>query len=97
MITDYLRYKGYDVKYASNFTHVNPKITAAAKELGITEREVADKFIEAYLNDIKSYNCGDIDYRPRVIDNMQNIYNFIDASICFMTPNFALKSLSLAC
>ena len=81
MVYNYLKYKGYEVKYASNFTDVNPKITRVALEEGITEREVADKFIKAYLDDLKAYNCGDIDYRPRVIDNMQNIYDFIEALI----------------
>ena len=77
MVYNYFKYLGYEVTYASNFTDVNPKIITAAKELGITEREVADKFIKAYLNDLESYNCSTIDYRPRVIENMDNIYNFI--------------------
>lgn len=81
MIYNYLKYRGYEVTYASNFTDVNPKITSAAKELGITEREVADRFIKAYLDDVASYNCGNIDYRPTVIENMQNIYNFISKLI----------------
>ncbi len=81
MVYNYLKYLGYDVTYASNFTDVNPKIIAAAKELGITEREVADKFIKAYLDDLASYNCGEIDYRPRVIEHMEDIYNFIQALI----------------
>ena len=76
-VYNYLKYKGYKVNYASNFTDVNPKIIAAAKELGVTEREVADKFIEAYLNDLKSYNCSQIDYRPTVLENMDNIFEFI--------------------
>ena len=76
MVYNYFKYLGYDVTYASNFTDVNPKIITAAKELGITEREVADKFIKAYLNDLESYNCSTIDYRPRVIENMENIYDF---------------------
>jgi len=77
MVYNYLKYKGYKVNYASNFTDVNPKIITAAKELGMTEREVADKFIEAYLNDLKSYNCSQIDYRPTVLENMDNIFEFI--------------------
>lgn len=81
MVYNYLKYIGYEVKYASNFTDVNPKIIAAAKELKITEKEVADKFIEAYLNDLKSYHCGDIDKRPTVRENMENIYNFIEKLI----------------
>ena len=45
MVYKYFKYLGYDVKYASNFTDINPKITSAAETLGITEREVANKFI----------------------------------------------------
>ncbi|MBQ6687090.1 MAG: cysteine--tRNA ligase [Bacilli bacterium] len=77
MVYNYFRYLGYEVTYASNFTDINPKIISAAKELGITEREVAEKFEAAYLNDLKNYNCSDIDYRPTVIENLDNIFNFI--------------------
>ena len=77
MVANYFKYLGYKVTYASNFTDINPKIITAAKELGITEREVANKFIEAYLNDLKNYNCFNIDKYPRVIDNLDNIFTFI--------------------
>lgn len=81
MVYNYLKYLGYDVKYASNYTDINPKITKAAKELGITEREVADKFIKAYEEDLKNYNCSNIDYRPRVIEYLDDIFNFINKLI----------------
>lgn len=78
MLHNYLKYLGYEVKYASNYTDINPKITKAAKELAVTEREVADKFIKAYEEDLKNYNClVDIDYRPRVINYLPDIFNFI--------------------
>lgn len=77
MVYKYFKYLGYKVTYASNFTDINPKIITMAKELGITEREVANKFIEAYLNDLKNYNCSDIDERPTVIDHLDDIFNFI--------------------
>lgn len=81
MVYKYFKYLGYDVKYASNFTDINPKITSAAESLGISEREVADKFIKAYLEDLKNYNCANIDERPRVIDHLDDIFNFIQALI----------------
>ena len=77
MIRNYLEYLGYKVTYASNFTDINPKIIAAAKTLEITEREVANKFIQAYLDDLKAYECGRIDYHPTVLENLNNIYDFI--------------------
>lgn len=81
MIYNYFKYLDYKVTYASNFTDINPKITLAAQTLGITEREVADKFIKAYLEDLKNYNCSDIDERPRVINCLDDIYNFIQKLI----------------
>jgi len=81
MVYNYFKYLGYDVKYASNFTDINEKISIAAKELGITEREVADKFIKAYMEDVYNYGCGDIDYRPRVIDHLEDIFTFINKLI----------------
>lgn len=81
MAYKYLKYLGYDVKYASNYTDINPKITKAAETLGITEREVADKFIKAYEEDLKNYNCSNIDYRPRVINYLDDIFNFISKLI----------------
>lgn len=81
MVYNYFKYLGYEVTYASNFTDINPKIIKAAEELKITEREVADKFIKAYLDDLKSYNCSEIDERPRVIDHLDDIFNFIEKLI----------------
>ncbi len=81
MVYKYFKYLGYNVMYASNFTDVNPKIIAAAKEMKLTEREVADKFIKAYLDDLQNYNCSEIDKRPRVINHMEDIFNFISKLI----------------
>ena len=81
MVYKYFKYLGYDVTYASNFTDINYKITKVAIEENITEREVAEKFIEAYLADLKKYNCAEIDHRPRVIDNLDNIFKFIEQLI----------------
>lgn len=81
MVYKYFKYLGYKVTYASNFTDINPKITSAAETLGITEREVADKFIKAYLEDINNYNCCKIDERPRVINHLEDIFEFINTLI----------------
>ena len=77
MVYKYFKYLGYKVTYASNFTDINPKIITMAKEMGITEREVANKFIEAYLKDLESYNCSKIDKRPTVIEHLDDIFAFI--------------------
>lgn len=77
MVYRYFKYCGIDVKYASNFTDVDDKIIKAAKEQGITEKELTDKYIAIFLEDVKALNCLDIDYRPRVTETMNDIIDYI--------------------
>ena len=77
MIYRYFKYRGYDVRYASNFTDVDDKIIKASIEQGISEKELTDKYIDIYLKDVKDLNCLDIDYRPRVTETMDEIIAFI--------------------
>jgi len=81
MIYKYFKYKGYEVTYASNFTDINPKIISAAETLKITEREVAERFMKAYLEDVANYQCVPIDYRPTVLENLDAIFTFIQKLI----------------
>lgn len=77
MVYRYFKYRGYDVKYASNFTDVDDKIIKASKELGITEKELTEKYIKIYLDDVKALNCLDIDYRPKVTETMDEIIDYV--------------------
>lgn len=74
-------YEGYEVMFMSNYTDVDDKIINVAKELGKTEDEIANKFIEAYENDRKSLNTIMPEYRPRVTQYMNEIIDFIDKLI----------------
>ncbi|WP_409296448.1 cysteine--tRNA ligase [Peribacillus sp. SCS-26] len=73
----YLEYRGYDVQYVSNFTDVDDKLIKAAKELGGEVPEIADKFIEAYFEDVGALGCKKADAHPRVMENMDIIIDFI--------------------
>lgn len=74
-------YLGYKVTFVSNFTDVDDKIIKAAKEEGITEKELTDKYIKAY-NDIRSgLNLLFPTYSPRVTETMQPIINFIQSLV----------------
>jgi len=74
----YLEYKGYKVNFASNFTDVDDKIIKAALELGVSEKEITDKFMQAYIEDSRNLGCLDVDYRPKVTDVMDDIIAFIN-------------------
>ena len=70
--------RGYKVKFVSNFTDVDDKIINKAIEEGVSEREIADRYIAAY-NDVRnSLNIIPIDVTPRVTETMDEIIEFID-------------------
>lgn len=52
----YLLYKGYDVRFVSNFTDIDDKIINKAKDENVPFEEITEKYINAYLEDTKSLN-----------------------------------------
>lgn len=68
---------GYQVKMVSNYTDVDDKIIKVAKECGITEKEVTEKFIDAYNADRLSLHAMMPDAAPKVTDTMDAIIDFI--------------------
>ncbi|MBT2583608.1 cysteine--tRNA ligase [Planococcus sp. ISL-109] len=77
----YLEYRGFDVKYVSNFTDVDDKLIKAANELGEDVPEIAERFIKAYFDNTKALGCAEADVHPRVTEHMPQIVEFIEALI----------------
>jgi len=76
-VRKYFEYRDYKVNYVSNFTDVDDRIITKALELEVTEKEVTDRFITAFLNDVEKVNSS-LDYtKPRVTDYMDNIIDYI--------------------
>ncbi|RNA66149.1 cysteine--tRNA ligase [Alteribacter keqinensis] len=78
MIRRFFEYRGYDVKYVSNFTDVDDKIIKAAEEMGEDVTAVAEKFIQAYHEDTGALGVKKADEHPRVMDTMPEIIEFIE-------------------
>lgn len=77
----YFEYKGFDVKYVLNFTDVDDKIIDAAEKTGENVQELANRFIDAYLNDVKALNVKKATYHPRVTETIEDIIAFISGLI----------------
>lgn len=73
----YLEHRDYKVNFVSNFTDVDDKIITKAIELEVTEKEVTDKFIAAFLNDVEKVNSKTDYTKPRVTDYMDHIIKYI--------------------
>lgn len=80
-IRRYLQFRGYEVQYVSNFTDVDDKLIRAARELGEDVPTIAERFIEAYFEDITALGCKKADVHPRVTENIDTIIQFIEQLI----------------
>lgn len=68
---------GYEVKMVSNYTDVDDKIIKAAKEAGVSEKEIAEKFIRAYNADRSALGAKFPSAAPKVTETMDAIISFI--------------------
>lgn len=85
----YFAYRGYDVQYISNFTDVDDKLIRAANELGSDVPTIADRFINAYFEDVSALGCKKADAHPRVMESIDIIIDFIATLI---EKDFAYES-----
>lgn len=77
VVRRYFESKGYTVRFASNFTDVDDKIIAKAKEEGVSETAVSNRYIEAFLADLERLGCKTDYWKPRVTECMPSIIAFI--------------------
>ncbi|MGD7046419.1 cysteine--tRNA ligase [Jeotgalibacillus proteolyticus] len=77
----HLEYRGYDVNFVSNFTDVDDKLIRAANELGEDVPAVAERFINAYFDDVEALGCKRGTAHPRVTENIDLIIEFIQTLI----------------
>ncbi|RDW21809.1 cysteine--tRNA ligase [Oceanobacillus arenosus] len=77
----YFEYKGYVVDYVLNFTDVDDKIIKTANEAGARVPEIADKYIDAYLEDVAALGVKKATVNPRVMESMEDIIRFIEVLV----------------
>jgi len=73
----YFEYRGYKVDYVLNFTDVDDKIINAARETGEAVQQVTNRFIDAYLKDVKTLGVKEATHHPRVTETMDEIIEFV--------------------
>lgn len=80
-IRRYFEYKGYKVKYVSNFTDVDDKMINEARAEGTTVPKLAEKFINAFLEDTTALNIEPATLHPRATHEIKDIINFVKTLI----------------
>ena len=73
----YLEAKGFEVSYVQNFTDIDDKMINRAAQLGITVRELADRFIEAYYEDADALGVKRPTFSPRATEFIPEIIGLV--------------------
>jgi cysteinyl-tRNA synthetase len=77
MVRNYLKFRGYDVKFVQNFTDIDDKMIKRANEEGITVRELGDRFIKEYFTDADALGIKRADVHPRATEHIGDIIDII--------------------
>ena len=74
----FFTYVGYEVTYVSNFTDVDDKIIKAAKEKGVSEKELTEFFIEEFKKTSIAIGSMVPNITPKVTEYINAIIDYID-------------------
>lgn len=77
----YLEYKGYEVKYVSNFTDVDDKIIKAANEENTTAEEISQRFIKECKKDMADLNIKPATINPLATNEIDGMIEMIQKLI----------------
>ncbi len=81
MIVRYLRFRNYKVTYVRNFTDIDDKIINRAQEQHTTTEQLANKFIQAFHEDMESLGVAPPDLEPRATEHIPEIIEMIEILI----------------
>lgn len=77
----YFEYKGYDVTFVSNFTDVDDKIIAKAKEEGVDASELAKRYIQEFETDARKLSVREASIHPRATQEIDGMITMISELI----------------
>jgi cysteinyl-tRNA synthetase len=81
MIRRHLRFKGYEVTYVQNFTDIDDKIIAKAKEEGVDYRVIAERNMKEYFRYADELNIMKADVYPLATQHIGEIVSLIGALV----------------
>lgn len=81
IIRRYMMYRGYDVKFASNYTDVDDKIIRRANEMNMDPFELAEMYIKDYQKDLAALNVLPATYNPRATESIDSIIDMVQGLI----------------
>ena len=81
IIFRYLKYAGYDVTYVRNYTDIDDKIINRANQEGTDYRTIADRYIQAFDEDMALLGLAKPTVEPKATDHIAGIVSIIETLV----------------
>ncbi len=81
LIRRYLKYRGFEVKFVRNITDIDDKIINRANELKVDWKELVNKYIARYYEDLQALGIDKGDFEPRATENIPDMIQYIEGLI----------------
>jgi cysteinyl-tRNA synthetase len=78
VIYRYLKYRGFEVTYTRNYTDVDDKILDRAREEGISSKELAERNIKAFDEDMDALGVAVPERRPRATETIKEMIGLVE-------------------
>jgi cysteinyl-tRNA synthetase len=78
VIARYLRFAGYRVTFVRNFTDIDDKIIRRANQEGVPAREISERYIAAFREDIAALGVEAPDVEPKATDHVAEMIALIE-------------------
>ncbi|MBF8264547.1 MAG: cysteinyl-tRNA synthetase [Dehalococcoidia bacterium] len=81
VIRRYMEFQGYNVRHVQNFTDIDDKIINRANSLGISSRDLADKYIAQYFTSMDAINIKRAHVYPYATQEIPQIVEIVQALV----------------
>ena len=81
VVRRYLQFRGYKVRHVENITDIEDNIIATANRLGISVRELTEKYTIRYFEDMDALNVTRADVYPKATEEIPKIIEVIQGLV----------------
>ncbi|WP_297446050.1 cysteine--tRNA ligase [Desulfurobacterium sp.] len=81
VIRRWFEHRGYSVIFVRNYTDVDDKIIKRANEKGVPWKEISEKYIKSFEEDMAALNVKEPTFKPKVTEHIPEIIKMIKGLI----------------
>lgn len=81
VVRRFFQHLGYKVIYVQNFTDVDDRLIEASKQTGLSVQQIAEKYIDAYFEDMDAIGVKRADVHPRATEHIDEMIEAIQELI----------------